>query len=1018
VIRFSILFVHHSPRSLEACLKINRNNNFHHRKSHIAVEYCYRYRQEHPEAHVFWIHASTTARFAVAYQRLGEELALTDVNNPNVDTIELVQKWLSNDANGPWLLVLDNADDKEMVFGSEDAEEQTGALFNHLPQSLNGSIIVTTRDRRIGQRLAPLEKPIAILPFEKEDAKQLLQKMLHENDLEEYSMALLDALGFLPMAITQAAAFIRENGISLKEYLGFLQASDNQAKNLLTKTYFDPGRYRESQNSVFQTWKISFDCIRKQKPRAADILALMALLDRQAIPKTLLYEEDESEFDFAIAMGTLKAFSLVTEEESKGTFGMHRLIQLSIQKWLELQGAIEEWQKRAIDAVYKMCRPDNSSVNNWKTLRSISPHAQVVLKFVFQSEQFQWKRAVILHRLALHELDEGNVLNANLRAQEAFTTIKKIEGDHRTNLAIAGTLAVTLSFLGKYEESERIHRQVLEETLAELGANHPDTLWSLECVAGSLAHQGKYEQAEVLQRQAIEAFTTSPELATHTSRFSCLLGLAFTLEMQCKYTEAEESIRKALDGYIKVFGDKHPVTTHTRGRLSSILMKQGKLEEAEATARGALRDYEASFGSHNSFIFSLSGQIGRILERRGKFEEAERFARQGYEGLEKLIGPEHKETMYALDALTGTLVGQHRYQEAEAALRKDSRVNEDMSGQWTLLRISRLADVLRLQGKVEEAEQLSRRALRGFESFLGYDNQETLRALTGLNQILEKQGKFVEAEPTVRQMLHHFEEKVGPEGQETVIALCHLACVLGGQGRYEESEAVSLRAFNGSKISFGPNHPHTVFSLAYLASAQVLQGKFEEVIAVCQPLLDIYQEELGPRSFTLPPLLKWVGCALYYMGRYKEAELFSQQASEGYEEQLGFDDRSTLIVFSTLACTLECQGKFKAAEVIRRRVLASQEKTLGPEHVDTACTATALAWILHSRMQYDQASFFYQRACPVLQNAFGPDYFMTVRCIEGFAALQSLSRHQRRMYSKYFPRVRRFIGFLAGSKVT
>lgn len=77
---------------------------------------------------------------------------------------------------------------------------------------------------------------------------------------------------------------------------------------------------------------ISFDRISQQDPRAADLLSLMAMLDRQAIAENFLREEEEPEMDFIAAIQKLKAFSLIVEETEAEVFSMHRLIQLSVQK--------------------------------------------------------------------------------------------------------------------------------------------------------------------------------------------------------------------------------------------------------------------------------------------------------------------------------------------------------------------------------------------------------------------------------------------------------------------------------------------------------------------------------------------------------------------------------------------------------------------------------------------------------------------------------------------------------------
>ena len=999
--------------------KTSANNNFLSRKSQIAIEYCYRYRQDHPEAHVFWIHASNYARFTEAYHRIGKELGLSDVDNPEVDTLRLVQKWLSNDANGPWLLVVDNADDIEAFFGLRDNEsaeqdgQQAKALFECLPQSSKGSMILTTRDKRIGQRLAKSEKPIDVLPFEIRDAKHLLQMTLHDNSLnDDHSVALLEALDFLPMAITQAAAFIRENDISVLEYLGYVRASDEEAKNLLAEIYHDPGRDPESRNSVFQTSRISFDCIRRQKPRAAEILSLMAVLDRQAIQKCLLRKDDERDIDFATAIGTLKAFSLITEERVKGTFSMHRLMQLSTQRWLEIEGVIEVWQKKAMVVVSRLCTDDYIFIGDWKSWGSISTHAQVVLSFNFQNEPFLLERAVILHRLAIYELEQGYIVTADARVHEALATIQNLDGDHPKKLAIAATAAGVLFFQGKFEAAEKLSRSVLEHRKRVNGPSHPDTLVSLADLAATLGNQGKHDEAEALLRQATEGWRKSPDLETHRFRFSSLWVLAANLELQGKYEDAEENIKEAIEGYTKVLGAKHPLTTSHLVRLSGILCKQEKFEAAEAVTREALQDFECSFGPQYMGSLVCLGSLAATLERRDRFEEAEALRRQALAGYKSLLGPEHQDTLNALACLAYTLARQAKYQEAESVLRQMLRACEDRSSSkhtTVFFAMSTSAVILEMQEKWEEAEKLRRRAFHSLENLHGPENVETLRALVALAYVLDKQDKYQEAESALRQALRVYENKFGPEDRNTLIALTALAPLLARQAKYAESEVVSLRAFHGYEVASGPKSLHAVHGLAHVAMAMVRQRKFEAVEAMCRPLLEGYQEVLGFEHPALTSLLDSVAEALSNLGKYEEAEPLSRQASKGYEEALGIEHHCTIASLTILAFILEKQKKYEAAEAVRRRVLEIQEKVLGPDHSDTATTAYCLAWILHGRMEYDQASVLYHRSWAVLQKTLGPDHAITVVCSESLAVLKATIQNQGHLSPRYFHRLRRLI---------
>lgn len=70
---------------------------------------------------------------------------------------------------------------------------------------------------------------------------------------------------------------------------------------------------------VADTWVISFEDIRTQNARAANILSLMSFLDRQGIPDSLLRSKDKNQVDFEDTIGILEAFSFLSPRTNGGT---------------------------------------------------------------------------------------------------------------------------------------------------------------------------------------------------------------------------------------------------------------------------------------------------------------------------------------------------------------------------------------------------------------------------------------------------------------------------------------------------------------------------------------------------------------------------------------------------------------------------------------------------------------------------------------------------------------------------
>ena len=105
------------------------------------------------------MHASTRARFEEAYQGIADRLQLPGRQDANVDVLRLVSNWLCDEANGSWLMVVDNADNGEVFYPkpaeqNEDASATLVRLEAYLPKTRNGSLLITSRNKEVAVRLA------------------------------------------------------------------------------------------------------------------------------------------------------------------------------------------------------------------------------------------------------------------------------------------------------------------------------------------------------------------------------------------------------------------------------------------------------------------------------------------------------------------------------------------------------------------------------------------------------------------------------------------------------------------------------------------------------------------------------------------------------------------------------------------------------------------------------------------------------------------------------------------------
>ena len=325
-------------------------------------------RDNHLDCSVFWVPTVDAVSFENAYREIGRELGVKGVDEDKADVKALVKAALSRETAGSWLLIVDNADDTELL----------GTLVDSLPFSQSGSIFFTTRNHGVPVELdIPDDSIFTAVEMDEAEARQLLQRSLRDSQMQDTASTteLLDFLAYLPLAIRQASAYMAKTRISTTKYLGHCRSSNPRLIELLSKDFPDRGRYKSIRNPVATTWLISFEQISQSSPLAATYLKFMCFLAEKDIPLALLPPEDELEVDEAI--GTLKAYAFITEREQT-SYDMHRLVRLATQHWLEG----EELREQIFSTLQRLHQvflfPRHENRDTW--LRYM-PHVLAALEF-------------------------------------------------------------------------------------------------------------------------------------------------------------------------------------------------------------------------------------------------------------------------------------------------------------------------------------------------------------------------------------------------------------------------------------------------------------------------------------------------------------------------------------------------------------------------------------------------------------------------------------------------------------
>ncbi|KAJ2988984.1 hypothetical protein NUW58_g3700 [Xylaria curta] len=346
-------------------------------KTQVVLQFAYWVKQNQPDYSIFWVPAYAEESFEKAYLDIAKIIGI-EIDSAKEDPKMTVRNHLSSEGMGRWLLIIDNADDQETISGPS-------SIYDYLPMSHNGLTVFTTRLSELAQSVAGANQ-IELHKMDDQEARHLLENSVVQDSVVHkqlrqdttLTMELLNELTCLPLAITQAAAYLNQNlkhhYSPVKRYLELLRNTEDDMVRLMSAKFYDHTRYQDSQNAVATTWLVSFEQIRAKDPIAAELLSFVSYIEPKAIPRSLLPKLG-SDVEMETAMGTLSGYAFLESRGVDDTYDMHSLVHLATRVWVQQQAPSEN-SYTAIDAVKHFSAifpgPESANRQKWQVY---FPHA-------------------------------------------------------------------------------------------------------------------------------------------------------------------------------------------------------------------------------------------------------------------------------------------------------------------------------------------------------------------------------------------------------------------------------------------------------------------------------------------------------------------------------------------------------------------------------------------------------------------------------------------------------------------
>ena len=237
-------------------------------KTQLALEYCRRSQRSGSYNSILWINASSKVSISRSFEEIADRMTKGKRSFKDVNTCVEFVKDAVQGLTKQSLIVFDNF----------DTPSRMKNIAGYFPRSTDSRIVFTTRNCDASR----LGTAVHVPPMEEEEAVQLLLYHIQRSGEDGnvlVAKTIVNKLGFLPLAIDQAVAYIKARNLALDAFvMNYEQRKEHVMKH--TPELWD---YRKQLNdeeeeislSVFSTWELSF---REISPDIAERSAVAHLL--------------------------------------------------------------------------------------------------------------------------------------------------------------------------------------------------------------------------------------------------------------------------------------------------------------------------------------------------------------------------------------------------------------------------------------------------------------------------------------------------------------------------------------------------------------------------------------------------------------------------------------------------------------------------------------------------------------------------------------------------------------------
>jgi hypothetical protein len=775
-------------------------------KTEIATEYIHLHRDEYEI--IWWLRAEQPDRVGEALVKLGQRLELRLAAAGGRDrAIAGVLDALESGIRPNWLLVYDNA-------------AQPLDLQRYLPACPPGGHIIITSRLQNWPGFIEADS-IEVSPFTVPEAVSFLRrrvpslgagKNLSEEDNERRvseARRVAAALGHLPIAVEHAAAYLRETGQSVHDYLG--RFAEN-AHGLLSV------QPTESLASVSATWTMSTKLLSED---AMHLFNLCAFFSPEPIAGRLFLENGHAVSDppglreflsssprFRAAATQMHRLSLLKVDGARDQIQMHRVVQAVTRSQLR-QNRPEMFRayRASVDVLLAESNPGNPDrAVNEATYDLSLQHLESDPNFLNTANPAL--RQLIIDQVRRLHL-RGNHREAMRFGQEALTVWRdRLGQDDLQVLTLAIEVAIAMRSGAHAAGARELilgTRRLLRERYDD---EHEVTLLCENTYGADLRSRGQSEEALELDTRLLPKFERAFG-KDHDRTLNVRNNIAADYRRLGHYQKALDTDLRNLEDRQRILGPDDPVTLSSFDAVARDLRDLGRYQESLDTARKVVEGFAAIGGRENLDWLNARKSFAAALRKAGYHWDALQESEEVVQRYRDYLGPDHTYTLRAASNLindrraVGELIRAEELGREVLDRCRQAGFPSDL-GYATLVS---LAAVLRLAGKPDEAQRYDLQARDGLINAYGDMHPFTLEASINYASDLAAGGDLAAAIRIGQDTLANCRGKLGPSHPDTLMAAANLAIDDAASGNKARADRLLADALSRYEATLTKEHP-------------------------------------------------------------------------------------------------------------------------------------------------------------------------------------------------------------------